>query len=72
MIQNTSVVQIRDQSFLKIILCKTEIKKNQMQILSLQPTQSNIYFPGHKHHTLDNNKMATIWCGRVQCHSDVE
>ena len=36
-VQNTSVVQIRDQSFLKIILCKTEIKKNPMQILSLQP-----------------------------------
>ena len=35
-----------------------------MQILSLQPTQSNIYFVCRKHYTLDNNKM--------QCHNDVE
>ena len=71
-VQNTSVVQIRDQSFLKNILCNTEIKKNPMKILSLQPTQSNIYFVCRKHYTLDNNKMATIWCGSVQCYSDVE
>ena len=35
-------------------------------------TQSNIYFVCREHHTLDNNKMDTIWPGSVQCHSDVE
>ena len=35
-------------------------------------TQSNFYIICRKHHTLDNNKMATIWRGSMQCHSDVE
>ena len=39
-VQNTSVVRIRDLSFLKITLCKTKIKKNPMQILSLQPIKA--------------------------------
>ena len=39
-VQNTSVIQIRDESFLKIILCKTEIKKKPMQVLSLQPIKA--------------------------------
>ena len=34
-------------------------------------TQSNIYFVCRKHHTLDNKKMATIWCSSVKCHGDV-
>ena len=39
-VQNTFIVQIRDQSFLKIILFKIEIKKNPMQTLSLQPIKA--------------------------------
>ena len=34
--------------------------------------QLNIYFACRKHHMLDNNKMASIRRGSVQCQSEVE